>query len=203
MYVYSITNRVNGKCYIGQTVYCDHRKRWNIHKSMLRSGKHKNMYLQSAWNKYGADSFSFDLVARARHHIELNELEIAEISVRQSTNRDFGYNLDLGGSSGFHSEETKQKIGNAHRGRSLKEETKKKLSEWAKANPTPPEGRAKHAEALRGKPRKVDKSLFSRWMSEGWKKRKENAMKRTCCNNVIRCTCDRPIRKNKPMKVAT
>ena len=57
--VYKITNKVNGKIYIGSSK--DIYKRWKHHVCRLNSGKHVNSYLQNAWNKYGEDSFIFDI----------------------------------------------------------------------------------------------------------------------------------------------
>ena len=46
--IYSIT--INNKIYIGSAV--DFKKRWALHRHYLRTNKHKNPYLQNAWNKY-------------------------------------------------------------------------------------------------------------------------------------------------------
>ena len=58
--IYQITNKINGKIYIGSTNNLS--KRWNNHRSKLRNGKHENDYLQQAWNKYGEDAFEFSIV---------------------------------------------------------------------------------------------------------------------------------------------
>lgn len=47
--IYKITNLVNNKVYIGQSVNI--RKRWNQHVLELNKNIHPNIYLQSAWNK--------------------------------------------------------------------------------------------------------------------------------------------------------
>lgn len=44
--------------YIGQT-YENFYKRWTFHKWHLKNNHHSNIYLQNAWNKYGADNFNF------------------------------------------------------------------------------------------------------------------------------------------------
>ena len=50
-----------------------------------------------------------------------------------SSNKNFGYNISLGGESGtVLSQETKTKISNSLKGRKLSNETKKKLSELRK-----------------------------------------------------------------------
>ena len=57
-YVYAITNKVNGKAYIGSTITLP-RLRWNTHKSALSRGVHHSYKLQSGWNKYGKENFEF------------------------------------------------------------------------------------------------------------------------------------------------
>ena len=47
--IYCITNRKNGKIYIGSA--SNLRQRWNGHISDLRKEKHKNRHLQRAWLK--------------------------------------------------------------------------------------------------------------------------------------------------------
>lgn len=58
--VYSITNKKNGKRYIGSAININ--KRWNEHRHLLRNGIHHSLHLQSAWNKYGESMFSFDVL---------------------------------------------------------------------------------------------------------------------------------------------
>jgi len=58
--IYKIENLVNGKFYIGSSV--DILKRWNHHSGDLNSNRHCNSYLQRAWNKYGEDNFSFEII---------------------------------------------------------------------------------------------------------------------------------------------
>lgn len=58
--VYKILNTENGNFYIGSSKDLD--KRWIIHKSRLKIGKHINCILQRSWNKYGEKIFVFDIV---------------------------------------------------------------------------------------------------------------------------------------------
>jgi len=57
-YIYAITNRVNGKKYIGSTV-CAPTLRRNTHLSRLRRGTHHSYKLQSGWNAFGEHNFEF------------------------------------------------------------------------------------------------------------------------------------------------
>lgn len=59
-YVYSIENKVNGKCYIGSTV--NPVARWSKHKGDLNKNAHHSFVLQRAWNKHGEKNFFFKIL---------------------------------------------------------------------------------------------------------------------------------------------
>lgn len=46
--------------YIGSST--DITKRWRLHRSMLRRNKHHSSLLQRAYNKYGLEAFSFEVI---------------------------------------------------------------------------------------------------------------------------------------------
>ena len=58
--IYKITNIQNNKVYIGQST--DVEDRIAHHRSSLRHNKHENSHLQRSWNKYGEDSFVFEIL---------------------------------------------------------------------------------------------------------------------------------------------
>jgi len=58
--IYRITCTVTGKFYIGSAI--DLNKRWRDHFTQLRHNIHKNPKLQAAWNKYGEQSFIFEVL---------------------------------------------------------------------------------------------------------------------------------------------
>ena len=58
--VYEISCSVSPNKYIGSTVHFDCR--WTEHRRDLRKQRHRNRHLQAAWNKYGADTFSFKII---------------------------------------------------------------------------------------------------------------------------------------------
>src|ERR1017187_7123605 len=55
--IYSITNSVNGKVYVGSSVFID--RRIKSHRGQLRKGNHRNGYLQASWNEHGEAAFQF------------------------------------------------------------------------------------------------------------------------------------------------
>lgn len=61
--IYTITNKVTGKLYIGESL--DIYRRWhNEHIPQLRKNRHYNKELQNDFNKYGEKNFSFEILER-------------------------------------------------------------------------------------------------------------------------------------------
>lgn len=56
--IYSITNKINNKKYIGSTAK-SFKARFTQHKSKLVTGHHHCSHLQNAYNKYGGENFVF------------------------------------------------------------------------------------------------------------------------------------------------
>lgn len=132
--IYRITNKINGKSYIGKTGM-NFGDRWDSHRALLNAGKHDNPHLQRAWNKYGAAAFEFAIVELVSDPAELNDREIKYIA--DYRNLGSSYNIHDGGDGGINlgkhlSAETKQKIGSKNRahmlGRKATDETKGKMS---------------------------------------------------------------------------
>ena len=48
--IYKITNKINNKKYIGQSIHV--KERIAEHKNQLKNNTHHNQYLQNAYNKY-------------------------------------------------------------------------------------------------------------------------------------------------------
>lgn len=71
--IYKITNNINQKFYIGSSE--DIEKRWYHHKNCLNKGIHINKHLQLAWNKYGENNFSFEIIEKCEPQ---NTLEIEQ-----------------------------------------------------------------------------------------------------------------------------
>ena len=92
--IYKIENLVNGKIYIGQSKQI--RQRWTEHKKELRHNRHRNEYLQRAWNKYGEDNFKHEILELCSEE-ELDEKECYYINLYKTFDNDNGYNLTSGG----------------------------------------------------------------------------------------------------------
>lgn len=57
--IYKITNRINGRFYIGRAI--NFESRWGDHRSKLKNGKHLNKLLQEDWNRFGSSCFAFEV----------------------------------------------------------------------------------------------------------------------------------------------
>ena len=73
MYVYKVTNMVNGKVYVGRTK--DYAGRVKYHKTRYVAQKEYNKPLCVAMRKYGVENFKFDIIASGLDDDESNKLE--------------------------------------------------------------------------------------------------------------------------------
>jgi len=92
--VYSITNLVNNKIYIGSSN--DTHERFLEHKRRLRKNNHINNHLQNAWNKYGENNFIFSRieVIEFSNREKLLEREQFWMNETKCADRSIGYNIN-------------------------------------------------------------------------------------------------------------
>lgn len=88
--IYSITNKINNKIYIGSST--GHYRRKGQHYYMLRRNIHFNKHLQSSWNKYGEKAFRFKIIEYIQDLENLNKKEEYYIEKYNTTNPFKGYN---------------------------------------------------------------------------------------------------------------
>ena len=92
--IYCIENTINNKKYIGSSR--DINRRWYEHKSDLRRNNHVNIHLQSAWNKYGEESFMFSIIELCDQSV-ICDRERYYIAQYNTLFGEHGYNLTVGG----------------------------------------------------------------------------------------------------------
>lgn len=117
--VYKITCKVNNRFYIGASINIENR--WREHRRDANNQKHHSIIFQRAWNKYGEDAFSFDVMElcdeeqylkREQYYLDLlkpYQKEIGfNVSPKAQNNVMYGEKHPLFGKG--HTEETKQKM---------------------------------------------------------------------------------------------
>lgn len=125
MIIYQITNQINGKKYIGQTIGTL-ASRWIQHKCTAKTGRISA--LCSAIRKYGVDNFEMILLDDTANTIdELNVLEQIYIETKRTLSPN-GYNLRGGGNNHVMSEESKLKLSMVKTGHKQSAATKRKRS---------------------------------------------------------------------------
>jgi group I intron endonuclease len=96
-YVYSIENKVNGKCYIGSTT--NPRVRWSKHKGDLNRKKHHSFVLQRAWDKHGEKNFTFKVLLQCdkKDKIEYENrcMALQSYNVLKTARKDFIYTPEI------------------------------------------------------------------------------------------------------------
>lgn len=134
-YIYKITNLVNKKIYIGQTIQDDVEKRWELHRRLAKKDKGCTA-LKEAFNKYGIDKFKFEVLIICFNEdcIEYEKEYIKKYNALVPN----GYNISEGGNGGplfkgkHHSEETKTKLRETSKAYYSNPENRKKLGEKVK-----------------------------------------------------------------------
>ena len=148
--IYLIRNKMNGKCYVGQTIEekgfngrynClgeEIEKVYNYHKSNKERNRYYNKHLLSSIEKYGLEAFEVNKCLD--YAFSLEELNIKEkVYIQLYNSFKNGYNETLGGEStkGYiPTEEHRQKMSEAIKGENNPmygkhhtEETRQKISE--------------------------------------------------------------------------
>lgn len=88
--IYKITNNINNKAYIGQSINIE--ERWKKHKWHTKKQSHYPLY--RAFSNYGLENFTFEILEQC-HADQLNDREIYWIDHYNTYYN--GYNLTLGG----------------------------------------------------------------------------------------------------------
>jgi|WetSurMetagenome_2_1015567.scaffolds.fasta_scaffold35335_2 hypothetical protein len=128
MIIYKITNKANGKIYIGQTSCKNPKDRWHDHLYELRNERKKNLHFQNAFKKYKEENFIFEEILSVLNKEDLGKYEQFFIKEYKTYIPDYGYNKTLGGEGFSPTEEIRKKISDSHKGKKHSEEHKNKIS---------------------------------------------------------------------------
>lgn len=148
--VYVIRHIESGKVYVGSSAMI--KRRWSLHRSLLRRSAHHSPHLQRAWDKHGADAFVFEVVELCGPEA-LAEAETRHIAVAHAFDPARGYNsAPVGGSllglvRGPQSPEHREKIGAAQRGKTVSDYARQRSSEVHRGKTISAEHRAAVAKA--------------------------------------------------------
>ena len=105
MIIYKITNLINGKIYIGQTIRT-FNKRYNgagigaervLRYFEINKDNKKNEHLNNALIKYGTNNFKVEIICKCNTIEELNEKEEYYIDLYKARDYKKGYNCEEGG----------------------------------------------------------------------------------------------------------
>lgn len=154
--IYSITNTINNKRYIG--ISQDYKNRKRAHEWAMKNNKHRNIKLQRAVNKYGYDNFKFEILEEIETDDRIEALTLENKYIIKYDTYKNGYNQSEGFEGSTlqkyseerlekmrvnmlgntiwegrkHTEEAKAKIGKAHKGKTVSLKTRKRISEARK-----------------------------------------------------------------------
>lgn len=161
--IYTITNTIDGKMYVGRATYLTGRL--STHKSNLLNNKHQNIHLQRAWNKYGAESFLFEvLVECEKEHLASEEHYWCNLL--NVHNDIYGYNIEPTSPKNIikrspetiekmknrkYTDEQREEMRKRMLGRKVSEETRQKMSQAGKKRIWTEETRKKISEANKGR----------------------------------------------------
>lgn len=131
MIIYKITNKVNGKFYIGKTVKSAEER----FKKHYYNHKNQNTHLYNSMRKHGFENFSVETIEEVS--IDINERECYWIELLKPH-----YNMTSGGDGGD--------LSQFRNYNSLTEETKLKISESKKGTPPWNKGKSGYSTSKKG-----------------------------------------------------
>jgi group I intron endonuclease len=173
MFIYLITNKINGKQYVGQHSGNNLQRYWNKHVNRALSNTSDSVRaLYGAVQKYGPESFEIEplILLKIKEQLDVYEKVFIQALNTKAPN---GYNLTDGGDGVFNpSQETRLKMSQAQLGKRQSEETKLKRAEKLRGQKRTEETKKKMSDALLG-----NQNCLGRFESEETRRKKSVAHK--------------------------
>ena len=176
--IYRITCTITGKFYIGSAINLFIR--WKNHRNELQRNEHGNQKLQRAWNKYGEQAFTFEVLELVLPMSLTAREQYWFSKLKPFGKRGFNIALIAGSQLGLkRSPKTCEKIGQAHRGSKHTPEACANMAQAHLGNKNtlgykpPPETREKLRQANLGKKMSPEAIEKTRQASLGRKKSPE------------------------------
>ena len=184
-YVYVHVCKVNGKRYVGCTTRVKPELRWKEGKGYQNNDHFYRAILKHGWTNFQHEVFEVE------SEEEMYRKEVELISFYHSNDPKFGYNNSSGGEKSAlgckHSEESRKKMSEAQKGKTLSEEHKRHIAETAKKRYLDhPEIRRKISESGKGKhskplsedhKRRISETLKKRWSDPEVRRKQSEAQK--------------------------
>lgn len=175
----------SGKIYIGITSQ-------NINERWRNGNGYLNQVFHKAIEKYGWENIKHEVLFENLTKEQAEKKEVELISFYKSNLKMYGYNVENGGNAtGKHSDETKNKIGLKHKGKTVSDESKKRMREnhadvAKEKNPNygkkySEERKAQMSAARKGKQVGEENPMFG-------KKHKQESIERMKLSRKGRCT---------------
>lgn len=116
--IYMITNKINGKKYIGYTSKENPYHRYIEHVSAAKGKNYQKQNIHKAIRKYGAENFEFSIIYQNEcKDLVFKKME-HQLIIEHNTLGPYGYNMARGGGgSGEISADTRQKMSDAKKGK--------------------------------------------------------------------------------------
>lgn len=118
--IYCITNKINGKMYIGQAKYFENRKQTHFYSMVTEQKDTRNYYMpiHASMRKYGVDNFSWKII---EDNISLEDIDMLEqLYIDMFDTYNLGYNSTYGGNSSYgykHTAEVRKRMSELKKGK--------------------------------------------------------------------------------------
>ena len=89
--IYTITNLLNNKKYIGSSSNMEQRKQ--KHLCLLKHNKHHSLSLQHSWNKNKPENYIFEIIEVLSENQNMYEIEQYYLDLYKTYDKEYGYNM--------------------------------------------------------------------------------------------------------------